>query len=244
VVSGGLTRQRDKALYRKRKPIPAIVIVIVLGVAAVVVWTKVIARASDVNAAVACPPAAQSTAGASATPTAKPAPKPQQATTPAQNTLPYNALDKIAPEPASDVTIQVLNASTQRGAALQATNQLQQDGFQVASPSNDPLYPSQNMQCRGQIRFGANGESAARTISLLVPCTQLVRDNRQDATVDLAIGSDFTGVAPNSQAQQAMRELATWAARHPAPKGGQQAQNSVLPHLDASLLAQAHSDEC
>jgi LytR cell envelope-related transcriptional attenuator len=243
VVSGGLTREREKALYRRRKPIPAIIIVVVLGIAAVVVWTKVIARASDVDAAVACPPAVSTsttpTAAAKATP--KPAPKTKTA---ADTLLPYDALDKIAPVPAADIKIQVLNASTQRGAALQATNQLQQDGFQVASPSNDPLYPSQNMQCRGQIRFGANGESAARTISLLVPCTQLVRDNRQDATVDLAIGSDFTGVAPNSQAQQAMRELATWAARHPAPKGGQQAQNSVLPHLDASLLAQAHSDEC
>ncbi|HEX5117624.1 MAG TPA: envelope integrity protein Cei [Pseudonocardiaceae bacterium] len=242
MVSGGLTRERGKALYRKRKPIPAVIIVVVLGIAAVVVWTKVIARASDVDAAVACPPAAS----ASTTPTAaaKPTPKPAPKTKSADNLLPYNALDKIAPEPAADIKIQVLNASTQRGAALQATNQLQQDGFQVAAPGNDPVYPAQNMQCRGQIRFGANGESAARTVSLLVPCTQLVRDDRQDSTVDLAIGSDFTGVAPNSQARQAMHELASWAASHPAPKGGQEAQNSVLPRLDASLLAQAHSDEC
>lgn len=245
MVSGGVTREREKGLYRKRKPIPAMVIVILLGIAAIVVWTKVIARSSDVDAAVACPAAATRSASGAAGPSTAATPKPAARTrTPAANPLPYAALDKIAPEPAQDVKIQVLNASTRRGAALQATNQLQADGFQVAAPANDPAYPRQDMQCRGQIRFGANGESAARTVSLLVPCTQLVRDNRQDATVDLAIGSDFTGVAPNTQAKQAIHELASWAARHPAPKGGQEAQSSVLPRLDANLLAQAHSDEC
>jgi hypothetical protein len=234
VVSGGFTRERGKTRYRKRKPIPAIVIVVVLGVAAVVVWTKVISKASDVNAAVACPPSA---AQSSTPPSAKAKPQPG---TP----LPYNALDKIAPAPAGAVKVQVLNASSQRGAATTATLDLQQDGFQVAKPANDPLYPKQDMNCRGQIRFGANGESAARTISLLVPCTQLVRDNRQDATVDLAIGSDFTGIAPNNDAQQAIKQLATWASKHPTPQGGQQAQNGVLPQLNPTMLAQAHSDQC
>jgi hypothetical protein len=100
------------------------------------------------------------------------------------------------------------------------------------------------MTCRGQIRFGANGESAARTVSLLAPCTQLVRDNRQDNTVDLAIGKNFTGVTASTQAQQALKQLSAWAANHPAPQGGQQALNSVLPQLNATLLAQAHSTQC
>lgn len=234
MVSGGFTGGREKALYRRRKPIPAVVIVIVLGLAAVFVWSKVIAKASDVNAAVACPPAATQQAGA-----AKEQPKKK-----ARIALPYDALDKIAPEPAADVRVQVFNASTQRGAATQASNALAQAGFQVADPQNDPLYPKQNMSCRGQIRFGANGESAARTVSLLVPCTQLIRDNRQDATVDLAIGKDFTGVAPNNQAEQAMHQLAQWAKKHPTPKGGQQAQASVLPRLNPTLLSEAHSSQC
>jgi LytR cell envelope-related transcriptional attenuator len=234
VVSGGVTREREKARYRRRKPIPAIIIVAVLAVAVVVVWTKVIAKNSDVNALIACAPAStQST-------TTSGAPKPPPAGTP----LPYDGLDKIAPEPASDVKVQVYNATAQRGAALQVSTQLTQDGFQVAQPANDPLYPNQDMACRGQIRFGANGESAARTISMLVPCTQLVRDNRQDSTVDLAIGKTFTGVAPNSQAQQALKQLSAWAASHPAPQGGQQALNSVLPQLSPDLLSQAHSSQC
>ncbi|HEX5402147.1 MAG TPA: envelope integrity protein Cei [Pseudonocardiaceae bacterium] len=247
MVSEGFTRERGTARYRKRKPIPAIVIVVLLGLTAVIVWTKVIARASDVDAAVACT-SASSASSVAPTPTkaAKAPAKPTKAATkPASGSaLPYNALDKVAPEPAADVKVQVLNASTQRGAATQASSQLSQDGFQVAEPGNDPLYPQQDMNCRGQIRFGANGESAARTVSLLVPCTQLVKDSRQDATVDLAIGSDFTGVAPNTQAQQAIQQLAAWAAKHPTPKGGQQAQAGVLPKLNANLLAQAHSTQC
>lgn len=243
MVSGGFTREREKARYRKRKPIPAIIIVVLLGVTVIVVWTKVIAKASDVNAAVAC---TQPRAVATATAVAKqkaPAQKPA-VQKPAGTVLPYDALDKIAPEPAGDVKVQVYNASTQRGAATQASNQLAQDGVQVGAPANDPLYPKQDMKCRGQIRFGANGESAARTISLLVPCTQLVRDNRQDAGVDLAIGTDFSGVTPNSQAQQALQQLAAWATKHPVPQGGQQAQSGVLPQLNPTLLSQAHSSQC
>jgi hypothetical protein len=241
VVSEGSTREREKARYRRRKPIPAIIIVALLGVVAVVVWTKVISKASDVNAAVACAPAS---ATAAPTTTAKAKSK-ATPTKPAGGTaLPYDALDKIAPEPAGSVKVQVFNASTARGAATQASNQLTQDGLQVGAPADDPLYPKQDMNCRGQIRFGANGESAARTVSLLVPCTQLVRDNRQDATVDLAIGSDFTGVAPNNEAQQAIQQLAAWAVKHPTPQGGQQAQNRVLPQLNSSLLAKAHPSEC
>ena len=233
MVSGGVTGEREKARYRKRKPIPAIIIVALLAVAVVVVWTKVIAKGSDVNALIACAPGStQSTTSGT--------PKPPTPGTP----LAYNALDKIAPEPAADIKVQVYNATAQRGAALQVSTELTQDGFQVATPANDPLYPNQDMTCRGQIRFGANGESAARTISMLVPCTQLVRDNRQDNSVDVAIGKTFTGVAPNSQAQQALKQLSTWAASHPAPQGGQQALNSVLPQLSPDLLSQAHPSQC
>jgi hypothetical protein len=209
------------------------VIALLLGVTAVVVWVKVIHRASDVNAAVACAP--------SSTQPVAPAgqPKPQPGTA-----LPYNALDQVPAAPPAEVRVQVYNASTQRGAATQASNELTQNGFQVGDPANDPLYPKQDMACRGQIRFGANGESAARTLSLAVPCTQLVKDNRQDATVDLAIGKNFTTIAPNSPAKQLMQQLGAWAATHPAPQGGQQAQGQQLPQLDHGLLNQAHSTEC
>ncbi|HEX4702376.1 MAG TPA: LytR family transcriptional regulator, partial [Pseudonocardiaceae bacterium] len=85
MVSGGDTRVRQKARYRKRKPIPAIVIVALLGLAVALVWTKVIAKASDVNAAVACAPSSTQPPAAAGKP---------------GTALLYDALDKIATEPA------------------------------------------------------------------------------------------------------------------------------------------------
>lgn len=229
MVSGGLARGRDKARYRRRKPLAAIMIVALLGVAVVIVWTKVFAHDANVNAVVACTPGPTAPSGVPAASVATP--------------LPYDALDKVSPEPAVDVQVRVVNASTTRGAAVQASDSLALQGFKVGTPDVDPLYPQGNMNCRGQIRFGANGESAARTLSLVLPCTQLVRDNRQDATVDVAVGKNFSGVISNSNGQQALKQLASWASTHPAPQGGQLAQN-VLPQLNPTLLSAAHSNQC
>lgn len=226
MAAGGLGRERRTARYRRRKPLPAIIIVVILGVAAVVVWTKVINKDSNVNTAVTCTPSTVATGAAAGT------------------TLPYGALNNVTPAPASQVTVQVLNASTQRGMAQQVSDQLITLGFQSSSaPGNDPLYPKGNMKCVGQIRFGPNGQAAARTLSLVLPCTQLVKDNQQDATVDFAVGSDFVTVAPNTATQTVLQKLSAWAAAHPAQQGGQQAQG-VTPSLDKTLLTQAESSTC
>jgi hypothetical protein len=201
------------------------VVVCLLVVAAIIVWVQVIDKAGNVNAETACPTPANSA--------------------PAGTALPHNALDKVAPQPAGAVKVQVLNASQQRGAAQQAALALIDLGFQQAgNPSDDPLYPGGDMKCQGQIRFGANGVGSARTLSLVLPCTQLVRDSRQDATVDLAIGQNFSQVSPNAQALSALKQLAAWAAAHPAPTGGQQAQGTLAPQLAPSLLSAAHATTC
>jgi hypothetical protein len=206
------------------------VIVVVLTVAAIVVWTKVIARDSDINAVVSCSSPTSASPGQ---------PVPSLGTA-----LPYNALDKVAPIPPADVSVRVLNASTQRGIASQVSAQLTDQGFKITSSGNDPVYPKQNMNCRGQIRFGANGEAGARALSIVVPCTQLVRDERQDATVDIALGGNFSAVVPNSQAHEVIQQLAAWAQSHPDQQGGQQAQGNLAPQLSQSLLAAAHTTQC
>lgn len=222
---GGFTDERRTPLYRKRKPIPALVIVGLLLVAAVVVWIKVINRADDINAAVACPRAG----GPSST----------------GQTLSHDALDKITPAPPNQVQIKVLNAGNRAGAAAQVSTALVDLGFQrAAAPSEDPLYPKKNMNCQGQLRFGANGEAAARTLSLVMPCTQLIRDNRQDATVDVAVGTKFSQVQPNGDARQVLRQLASWSASHPAQQGGQQAQGSLHPQISPDLLSNAAAATC
>jgi hypothetical protein len=118
-------------------------------------------------------------------------------------------------------------------------------GFQKgADPASDPLYPKGDMNCQGQLRFGANGEDAARTLSLLMPCTQLVRDNRQDASVDVAVGTKFSQIQPNSDTKTVLQQLNTWAEGHPAPQGGQQAQGSLHPQISPELLSGAAAATC
>ena len=226
MAAGGLSRERGRARYRKRKPIPAIIIVALLGIATVVVWVKVIHKADDVNVAISCP--ASTVAGAAG-----------------DQTLTYSALDKVAPAAPSQIQYRVYNGGGQRGAATQASIALVGLGFpQAVTVSDDPLYPAANMKCVGQIRFGANGQSAARTLSLALPCTQLIKDNRQDATVDVSLGKNFSSVLPNTDGVNTLHQLTAWAASHPAPQGGQQAQGGQAPQLSPALLSGAHSSTC
>jgi hypothetical protein len=77
-----------------------------------------------------------------------------------------------------------------------------------------------------------------------VPCAQLVRDNRQDASVDIALGSYSNDLGPTPIAKQVLTQLAAWAAKHPATTGGLQAQNGQQPAVSAALLAGAHTFQC
>jgi hypothetical protein len=229
-----MTRERGRG-YRRRKPIPAIVLAVLLVIAVIVVWVKVIDRADNTAAATTCPPV-PALAG-------KPAP---QIGTP----LAYSALAKVTPAPPAQVQVSVYNASPKRGAAQVVSTSLLQLGFQVAGdPKIDPAYPQSDknpndvMACQGQIRFGPNGEAAARTLSLVLPCTQLIKDPRQDASVTVSIGTKFGSVAPNGDAQQVLKQLTDFAKAHPVPQGGQQAQG-LAPQIAPELLTGAAATPC
>jgi hypothetical protein len=200
---------------------------VLLATAGVVVWARVLNHADNSTAQSSCPSSASTPAGL-----------------PAITPLPYTALDAVQPIPAVDVRVHTLNASTQVGLASRVALELQGYGFgQAGTPGNDPRYPLGGMNCFAQIRFGANGTTAARTVSLLVPCAQLVRDNRQDASVDLALGKYFTDLAPSPAALQVLDQLANWAKSHPATSGGLQSAGQ-LPSESAQLLAGAHTFRC
>ena len=129
------------------------------------------------------------------------------------------------------------------GEAARVALGLSQYGFQSSGdPANDPRYPNDDMRCFGQILFGANGEAAARTLSFVVPCAQLVMDNRQDAVVDLVLGSYFTDLAPSSDAIQVLAQLNTWSAGHPSVGGLESA--AQLPSVSERLLTGAHTFRC
>lgn len=175
--------------YLRRRRGPILTVVIVLATATVATWTTVLVTASSSAGGVACP-----------APTAGPPPG---------TVLTPRSLDAVAPVPASTVKVRVLNAGGQRGQANLVAAQLGDLGFaHGAAPENDPLFPTGNMICKGQIRFGSSGEAAASTVALVVPCAELVRDARTDAGVDVAVGTGFGEVNPVKTAREILAQLA------------------------------------
>lgn len=218
--------------YRKRRPLPAFLLILVLGVAATVVWLKVMDQDSEVTGAAHCDPPPTRSAASSG----KPAPtlgKPLEPT----------ALDRTEPAAPSSALVRVVNASGQRGEARLVTETLRGLGFtQVGDPANDVIY-GEKMTCRAQIRFGAQGTAAARTLSLVEPCAELIRDERQDATVDVVLGEKFDDLHPNRAARNLMEQLNDFAKQNPPAKGGLQS-DAPQPELDATLLATARNVKC
>jgi LytR cell envelope-related transcriptional attenuator len=230
-VRGG-ARDRGGPRYRRRRPLPAMILVLVLAVVATIVWLRVIETDSEPVAATHCDP-----------PTSHPTPSPGVAPPTLGKALENAALDRVSPAPPDKVLVKVLNASSQRGEARLVTANLRSLGFtQVAEPDNDQLY-GDSMSCRAQIRFGPQGTAAARTLSLVEPCAELIRDDRTDATVDVAIGNGFDDLKLSSQARTVLQQLSEWSAAHPQDNGGLQA-NAPKPELDHGLLTAARQVRC
>ncbi|HKS47587.1 MAG TPA: envelope integrity protein Cei [Amycolatopsis sp.] len=225
MASGMSSGNRKSKGYRKRRPLPGLIVIGVLGVVAMAVWVRAITSKADVDAIIRCTPAATPPSGVTYT------------------SLGHTALDDTSPVPPASVAVKVLNASQSRGEAMITTESLRELGFtQVGEPGNDPAYPNGDAKCRGQIRFGESGTSAARTLSLVAPCAELVKDNRQDASVDLTIGNGFTDLQPTRQAREALRQLADWSARH--PDGGSEQSAPAGPVIDHALLVDAREVSC
>ncbi|MGH3492512.1 MAG: envelope integrity protein Cei [Sciscionella sp.] len=218
--TGGVARPR--AVLDRRK-LRAIAVLALLAVLAVFVWIHLAHRSTASARGVTCP--APTSAAGAAQPLAR------------------NALHAVAPLPPPQVHVHVFNGSTQRGFGARGAAELRTLGFTVQGvPGNDPHYPNGALNCYGQIRFGASGAPAARTLSFVVPCAQLVRDNRADSSVDLSLGATLTYLDPRSAARTALHRLS--AGGGSAPVGGTLAHGSDGPTLNASLLRRAHAATC
>jgi hypothetical protein len=119
-----------------------------------------------------------------------------------------NGLDTVPPAPPQFTQVHVLNANGVPGIAAAVGGVLAHLGFAIATPANDPHYPAFNLHCYGEIRFGAAGQAGARTLSLAVPCAELVLDHRPDAGIDLALGTKFVALRPTEAARIALLDLA------------------------------------
>lgn len=217
---------RRTTWYRARKPLPAIALIIALCAVAGLVWVSVLNRPELTSGG--CRQAAEAVARESGA---------SPRITPGQR-LAHADLEGVAPAPPQFVTVQVLNANGQRGEAGIVASALTDLGFvPTGEPTNDPVHPQFDLLCHGEIRFGAAGEAAARTLSLAMPCAELVRDVRPDAVVDLALGTEFSGLNPTDAGKQALSALARQA------QGGQAAEHAPPP-VDPGLLRAALDASC
>jgi hypothetical protein len=211
--------------YQRRKRGPVLVVVSVLAVLAIVTWSVVLVNAGGAASATSCP-----------------VPNP-----PAGDVLSTGALDEVGPVPPGSVEVHVFNAGGQRGQASLVAAQLGDFGFSVTGTGNDPLFPNEDMKCYGQLRFGAAGEAAASSITLVMPCVELVRDGRPDAGVDVSVGTGFGDFNPARAARDALDQLTepgggTDGAANADPNAA--AAAPAPPTVDPALVEEARSASC
>ena len=86
--------------------------------------------------------------------------------------------------------------------------------------------------------------TAARTLSLVVPCAELVQDNRKDASVDLVTGTLFNDISPRPEARQVLTQLADWSKAHQGGGSAEQSGGAKAPAIDQTLLSSARDVQC
>ncbi|MFP5022049.1 envelope integrity protein Cei [Pseudonocardia phyllosphaerae] len=211
------TTTRDRARgprpYERRRKLPIALTAVLLAALATVTWVMVFSTASEGTASNECPaPTAGKVAG---------------------REVSYGSLDSVPPAGVRDVRFQVLNAGGQRGEGNLVSAQLKDLQFaEAGTPGNDPAYPDGKLECAGQLRFGPSGAAAASTLSLALPCMELIRDERQSSAVDVVVGSGFTDVAPGRASRDVLDQLSAGAGDN----GGAKA--------DPGLVSQARKNIC
>lgn len=104
-----------------------------------------------------------------------------------------------APTPAAapapgQITVNVYNATNRAGLAAETAKEMKARGFVVGTVANDPQKKSVSQPA--EVRFGKNGEAAAKVVLALVPGAATAGDARADASVDLVLGNGFKSLAP------------------------------------------------
>jgi LytR cell envelope-related transcriptional attenuator len=212
-ITEGTAFDKHGRPFRRRNPRPAIIVVILLTIVTGVVWTIAMTRPAKVREAQACNPPPQ-TAGSTAVKVGDP--------------MSRSEMTDVAPAKLSETKVHVLNASGRGGQAADVSGALRDLGFAQPTAANDPVYAGTRLNCQGQVRFGTAGQASAAAVWLVAPCTELFHDSRADASVDLALGTDFTALAHNDNIDAVLASLRPGATAPP----------------DSALLSKIHSSSC
>ncbi|MBO0676976.1 envelope integrity protein Cei [Mycolicibacterium sp. S2-37] len=214
-ITEGTAFDRNGRPFRRRNYLPGILTIATLAVVSMVVWLIALNQQPDIPAAAVCnqPPPAPATG-----------PPPP----PLGKQIPREEMAGIMPAKLVDTRIRVLNASGQGGQAGEVAGELRDLGFESPEAANDPIYSTVRLECQGQIRFGPSGRAAAAAVWLVAPCTELFEDERPDATVDLAIGTEFSELSSSEDIEAVLTSLRPDAT---AP-------------ADSALITRIHNGTC
>jgi hypothetical protein len=212
-ISKGSAYDENGQPFRRRNYRPALIALAVLATLTAVVWVVALTRPVTVRDTASC----------------NPPPTPADpAAARLGDRLPVSSMIDVAPAKLADTKIRVLNASGQGGQAGEVAGALRDLGFAAPTAANDPIYAGTRMTCQGQIRFGDSGRAAAAAVWVVAPCVELYRDDRDDDSVDLVIGTDFTGLSDSDDIAAVLAGLRP-DATEPA---------------DSALLTKIHTTTC
>jgi hypothetical protein len=212
-ITEGTAVDRRGRPFRRRNYIPAICAAVALFIVTAIIWTIALTRPSDVHETLACnPPPGRS--------------DPSSPTIGEQ--ISRTSMTDVAPAKLADTKIHVLNASGQGGQAATIAGTLRDLGFGQPTAANDLVYANTKLVCEGQIRFGRSGQSAAAAVWLVAPCFELFQDQREDDTVDLALGTEFNTLTHSDNIDAMLASLRPEATAAP----------------DLSALPKIHNSAC
>ncbi|GGC59820.1 envelope integrity protein Cei [Hoyosella rhizosphaerae] len=190
ITEGHATDPHGKP-YKRRRPIPAVLLISALLVFASVVWIQAFSIEKAPVSAIECP-------------------DPPPGDVAFGERFSRVELAKVPPAPLRLTQVRVFNANGEVGQASAVAAQISELGYESAADvqaGNDPIYTDQNLQCHGQIRFGPEGRAAASALWLAAPCVELIEDDRQDNVVDLALGTYFRNISPTPEGESAIQLL-------------------------------------
>lgn len=112
--------------------------------------------------------------------------------------------DKLVDEPdpplpaPSEITLNVYNTTWQEGLASDVAGTLEDRGFKVSSTGNDPQMSFLEKET-AVIRYGPEGERAAKRLAQQVDGVQMQKDDRSSVKVDLVLGNKWADLKSETE---------------------------------------------
>lgn len=167
-----------------RRPIPAVVFILLLSLLSAIVWYRVLNRT----------PATANNATTTTTTTSRScAPKATKTTT-------AKAAPVVWPRPSS-VQLTVLNGTSRTGLARSVAGQLRTRGFKIATVANDTV----STVSVTQVRYGPKLATAAKLVQLYLPGSRLAPNSSQTAAVTISLGSSYSRLSTDAAVARAKR---------------------------------------